>query len=74
MRKHLAIAAMVVVLAVPGLRAAAAAGPQSGEVLALFGHCFVETAGAGGTRSNWVMRCMWATPSMWRQGEAETTN
>jgi hypothetical protein len=45
MRKHLAIAAIVAVLAVPGMRAATAAGPQAGEVLALFGQCFVETAG-----------------------------
>ena len=45
MRKHLAIAAIVAVLAVPDMRAAVAAGPQAGEVLALFGQCFVETAG-----------------------------
>jgi len=69
MRKHLAIAAIVAVLAVPDMRAAVAAGPQAGEVLALFGQCFVETA-ASGTRSNWVMRCMWATPSMWRRGRS----
>jgi hypothetical protein len=45
MRKHLAIAAIVAVLAVPGMRAAVAAGPQAGEVLALFGQCFVDAAG-----------------------------
>jgi len=45
MAKHFAIAAVVLVLAVPGMREAAAAEPQAGEVLALFGQCFVETAG-----------------------------
>src|ERR1700738_4481265 len=45
MRKHFAIAAIVAVLAGPGMRGAATAEPQAGEVLALFGQCFVETAG-----------------------------
>jgi len=45
MRKHLAIAAIVAVLAVPCIRAAGAVEPQAGEVLALVGHCFVEAAG-----------------------------
>jgi hypothetical protein len=45
MRKHFAIAAIVAVLAVPGMREAAAAEPQACEVLALFGRSFVETAG-----------------------------
>jgi hypothetical protein len=45
MRKHLAVAAIVAVLAVPGIREPAVAEPQAGEVLALFGQCFVETAG-----------------------------
>jgi len=45
MRKPFAIAAIVAVLAGPGMREAAAAEPQVGEVLALFGQCFVETAG-----------------------------
>ena len=45
MRKHFAIAAIVAVLAGPGMREAATAEPQAGEVLALFGQCFVETAG-----------------------------
>jgi hypothetical protein len=45
MRKHLAIAAMVAVLAGLCITAAAAAEPQAGEVLALVGHCFVEHAG-----------------------------
>jgi len=45
MRKHFAIAAIVAVLAGPGMREAATAEPQAGEVLALSGQCFVETAG-----------------------------
>jgi hypothetical protein len=45
MRKHFAIAAIVAVLAVPGIRDVAAAAPPAAEVLALFGQCFVETAG-----------------------------
>ena len=45
MRKHLAIAVIVAVLAGPGTREAASAAPQAGEVLALFGQCFIETAG-----------------------------
>jgi len=49
MRKHLAIAAIVALLAVPSMREAAAAEPPAGEVLALFGQCFVETAGRRNT-------------------------
>ena len=45
MRKHFAIAVIVAVLAGPGVREVATAEPQAGEVLALFGQCFVETAG-----------------------------
>jgi hypothetical protein len=45
MRNHYAIAAIVVVLALAGIRGAASAGPQAGEVLALFGQCFVEAGG-----------------------------
>jgi hypothetical protein len=45
MRNHYAVAAIVVVLALAGMRGAASAGPQAGEVLALFGQCFVETGG-----------------------------
>src|SRR5262249_45138442 len=45
MRKHFAIAAIVAVLAGFGMREAATAEPQAGEVVALFGQCFVETAG-----------------------------
>jgi hypothetical protein len=45
MRNHYAIAAIVAVLALPGMRCAASAGSQAGEVLALFGQCFVETGG-----------------------------
>jgi hypothetical protein len=45
MRKQFAISAIVAVLTVAGMRETAAAEPQAGEVLALFGQCFVETAG-----------------------------
>ena len=45
MRNHYAIAAIVAILALPGMRGAASAGSQAGEVLALFGQCFVETGG-----------------------------
>jgi hypothetical protein len=45
MRNLLAIAAIVAVLACPGIRGAASAPAQAGEVLALFGQCFVETGG-----------------------------
>jgi hypothetical protein len=45
MRNYLAIAVIVAVLACPGIRGAASAPAQAGEVLALFGQCFVETAG-----------------------------
>jgi len=46
MRNHFAVAAIVAVLAVPGVRGtASAAPPQAGEVLALFGQCVVETGG-----------------------------
>jgi len=49
MRNHFAIAAIVAVLAVPGiLGTASATPPQAGEVLALFGQCVVET----GSRRN----------------------
>ncbi len=46
MRNHFAVAAIVAVLTVPGVRGtASAAPPQAGEVLALFGQCVVETGG-----------------------------
>ena len=45
MRNHLAIAVIVAMLACPGIRGAASAPAQAGEVLALFGQCFVETTG-----------------------------
>jgi hypothetical protein len=45
MRNHLAIAAIVAMLVLPGVRGTASAEPQAGEVLALFGQCFVETGG-----------------------------
>jgi hypothetical protein len=45
MQKHFAVAAIVAVLVWPGMREATTAEPQAGEVLALFGQCFVETAG-----------------------------
>ena len=45
MRNPHAIAAIVIVLALAGMRSAASAGPQAGEVLALFGQCFAETGG-----------------------------
>ena len=46
MRNHFAVAAIVAVLAVPGVRGTASAAPQqAGEVLALFGQCVVETGG-----------------------------
>jgi hypothetical protein len=45
MRKHFAIAAIVAVLAVPGMPETASAAPPAGEVLALFGQCFVVTDG-----------------------------
>ncbi len=45
MRNHFAIAAILALLVVPGMRDASAAAPQAGEVLVLFGQCFVETAG-----------------------------
>jgi hypothetical protein len=45
MQKPFAIAAVVAVLAVLGMRELAAAEPRAGEVLALFGQCFVEAAG-----------------------------
>jgi hypothetical protein len=44
MRNHFAIAPIVAVLFVPGIRGTAAA-QQAGQVLALFGQCFVETDG-----------------------------
>ena len=45
MRNRLAIAVIVAVIVVPGMRGAVLAAPQVGEVLALFGQCFVETGG-----------------------------
>lgn len=45
MRNHLAIAVIVAMLACPGIRGAASAPAQAGEVLALFGQCFVATTG-----------------------------
>src|SRR5207249_7154995 len=45
MRNHLAIAALVALLVVPGMRGTASAAPSAGEVLALLGQCFVETDG-----------------------------
>jgi hypothetical protein len=45
MRNHLAIAAIVTFLAFAGMGEAMAAAAQAGEVLALSGQCFVETAG-----------------------------
>jgi hypothetical protein len=45
MRNHFAIAVIVAVLTVTALREAAAAEPRAGEVLALFGQCFIETSG-----------------------------
>ena len=41
MGNRFAIAAIVAVLAAPGMRGTASAAPQAGEVLALFGPCFV---------------------------------
>jgi hypothetical protein len=43
--RSFAIAAIVAVLVVAGPRGAASAAPQAGEVLALFGQCFVESGG-----------------------------
>ena len=43
MRNPYAIAAIVFVLALAGMRGAALAGPQAGEVLALYGQCSGET-------------------------------
>jgi hypothetical protein len=45
MRNPFALTALVAVLAVLRVPGAAAVGPQAGEVLALFGQCFVEVAG-----------------------------
>jgi len=45
MRNPYGIAAIFAVLALAGTRGAASAGPQAGEVLGLFGQCFVETGG-----------------------------
>ena len=45
MRNRYAIAALGVVLTLVGGRGAAAAGPQAGAVLAMFGQCFGETDG-----------------------------
>ena len=49
MRNLYAIAAINAVLALAGPREAASAGPQAGEVLALFGQCSGETGGASRT-------------------------
>jgi hypothetical protein len=45
MRNQFAIAVVVTALTVAALREIAAAGPHAGEVLALFGQCFIETPG-----------------------------
>jgi hypothetical protein len=45
MRNSYAIAAVVAILALADMRRAASVGPQAGEVLTLFGQCFVETGG-----------------------------
>ena len=45
MRNHLAIIVIVAVLAFSGIRGSASASAQAGEVLALFGQCFLETTG-----------------------------
>jgi hypothetical protein len=44
-RNRFAIAAIVTVLVVPGPRGTVSAAPKAGEVLVLFGQCFVETGG-----------------------------
>jgi hypothetical protein len=51
MRTPHAIAAIGVVLSLIGGRAAAAAGPQAGAVLAMFGQCIGETDGSAHTLS-----------------------
>jgi hypothetical protein len=45
MQNRFAIAAIIAVLAIPGVREAASQGAPAGQVLALFGRCFVETGG-----------------------------
>src|SRR5690348_1514170 len=45
MRNQFAIAVVVTALTVAAQREIAAAGPHAGEVLALFGQCFIETPG-----------------------------
>jgi hypothetical protein len=45
MRNPRAIAAIVAILVLAGMRGAASAGLQAGEVLALFGQCSVEAGG-----------------------------
>jgi hypothetical protein len=45
MRNPYAIAAISAVLALAGARQAASAGPEAGQVLALFGQCSVEAGG-----------------------------
>lgn len=45
MRNRYAIVAISAVLALAGTREVSSAGAQAGEVLALFGQCFVETGG-----------------------------
>jgi hypothetical protein len=45
MQNRFAIAAIIAVLAVPGVREAASQGAPAGQVLALLGQCFFETGG-----------------------------
>ncbi|MGC1888797.1 MAG: FecR domain-containing protein [Stellaceae bacterium] len=45
MRSRFVIATIVAVLVGPGARGTVAAAPEAGEVLVLFGQCFVETGG-----------------------------
>ncbi len=45
MRNRYAIAAIAVVLALADVPGAALAGPQAGEVVAMFGQCFAKTGG-----------------------------
>lgn len=48
MRSRFVIATIVAVLVGPGARGTVAAAPEAGEVLVLFGQCFVETGGHRG--------------------------
>lgn len=45
MQNHFAIVAIVAVLTLSTLGKAAVAGPRAGEVLGVFGQCFIETSG-----------------------------